>query len=465
VPRTPAHAPGTTVAIGAHLHVPPSAWLLLRVPGGRLSVASGDVLVTGCDALRLITGRASLSAASRVTLATPHGDVTARAPGTRVRLRLGPRRAELTVDAGSAVLRPAAPADGLPLMARRGDLAIAARGAAPRLNVWPFGRSLDERAGRARDHLPPYWADGSGCATGCRPAGARDGWPLRPFHRQHGLRSGLNEWRPSGMHVGIDIQARNRARVYAVQSGVARVLVADGVDERVQVGSYVYWHVNHRVRSGQFVRAHRTVLGTLIPTARHLHLSEVRGGRYVNPLRPGGRVLKPWADTTAPVIGPPVLGRSTGVEVEVFDPQSYREHVGYRTPVLAPAAVAYRASDGDEHDLSGLRFSYRGAHTLEPQARDVVYTNDAYPPGWTCFATRDTCVPRWDYRLTGGFAPALPRGTRYLTIYAWDWAGNTSARRVDLLHPPPRVPGRASAALTRLRAPGECDGACPPGTG
>ena len=31
--------------------------------------------------------------------------------------------------------------------------------------------------------------------------------------------------------------------------------------------------------------------------------------------------------------------------VEAFDPQSFRAQIKYRTPVLAPAALAYRAWD------------------------------------------------------------------------------------------------------------------------
>jgi murein DD-endopeptidase MepM/ murein hydrolase activator NlpD len=425
------------------------------VPGGRLTASAGDVTLADCDVVRVDEGRyvfaaADTAEARRLTISTRHGDVTQVAPASRLVLAFRPRRAEVVVVAGRFVLKPSSPDDGQPLEASRGDLAVAVSGQAPRLNVWPFGRSVDQRPGRASDHLPAFWSHAGACATGCRPAGAQNGWPLRPFNRQHGLRAGMNEWRPANMHTGIDIQARDRAPVYAVQSGVARVLASGGVDERVQVGSYIYWHINHAVRSGQFVTAFKTVVGTIIPSAGHLHLSEVRGGQYLNPLRPGGRVLIPWSDTEAPIIGPPVLGRATGIDVEIFDPQSYREHVGYRTPVLAPAAVAYRAADSKGHDLTGLRFSYRGAQHLGLGARSLVYASDTYPPGWTCFATRDTCVPRWDYRLTGGFAPSIPAGARYLTIYAWDWAGNTSARRVDLRQPPAPIPGRASAASRML---------------
>ena len=54
-------------------------------------------------------------------------------------------------------------------------------------------------------------------------------------------------------------------------------------------------------------------------------------------------------------------------------------------------------------------------------------------PGYLCFALRKICVPRWQYRLAGGLAPRLPLGSlphgRYrLSVYAWDYAGNTTAR-------------------------------------
>ena len=234
------------------------------------------------------------------------------------------------------------------------------------------------------------------------------------------------------MHEGVDIQAQDGTRVYAVQSGTARVLKTGTVDERVEVGNYLYWHVHHRVQSGQFVRAYTTVVGTIINGAGHLHLSELSGERFLNPLRPGGRVLAPWTDTQAPVIGAPTQSRGGRVSVEVFDPQSFRAQIKYRTPVLAPAALAYRAWDSSGRDVTGLQFALRGAQHLPDAARWVVYADDAYEPGWTCFDTRLACVPRWDYRLAGGLAPPLPPTARRLSIYAWDWAGNTSVRDAAL---------------------------------
>ena len=64
--------------------------------------------------------------------------------------------------------------------------------------------------------------------------------------------------------------------------------------------------------------------------------------------------------------------------------------------------------------MTGLRFALRGAQHLPDADRWVVYADDAYEPGWTCFDTRLACVPRWDYRLAGGLAPALPPTARRL---------------------------------------------------
>jgi hypothetical protein len=55
-----------------------------------------------------------------------------------------------------------------------------------------------------------------------------------------------------------------------------------------------------------------------------------------------------------------------------------------------------------------------------------------HSPGFLCFARQVVCKPLWRYRLAGGLAPRLPRynfrGRVRLTVYAWDWAGNVTAR-------------------------------------
>jgi murein DD-endopeptidase MepM/ murein hydrolase activator NlpD len=425
-------ARGAAVAIGAEIHVPRGGWLRLSRRGASLRVGAGALRLE-CEATRIDAGRISLVAPSsdptRAVLATPQAVFTATVAESHADVAVG-RRTRIWVRSGAGRVLSAAGAGRLDTHA--GDAAVVSPGERPRLDTWPFADSGAQRRARRADHLPEFWADGAPCSVGCRPSGARAGWPLRPFHRQHPLRAGLNERRPANMHKGVDIQAQDGTAVYAMQPGTARIMAAGTPDERVQVGNYLYWHVHHRVRAGQFVSAYHTVVGTIINGAGHLHLSELSGERFLNPLRPGGRVLAPWTDTQAPIIGAPTEHSGGLVTVEVFDPQSFRALIKYRTPVLAPAALAYRARDSGGHDVTGLRFALRGSQHLPDPARWVVYAADAYPPGWTCFDIRLVCIPRWDYRLAGGLAPPLPPSARQLSIYAWDWAGNTSVRDVQL---------------------------------
>jgi hypothetical protein len=426
---------GAAIAVGAQIRVPSGGWLRLFRRGATLRIGAG-ALRLDCAATRIIAGRISLVAArsdpTRAVLVTPQAVFTATVEETHADVAVG-QRTRIWVRAGAGRVSSAAGAGRLETHA--GDVAVVSPGEWPRLDTWPFADSGAQRRALKADHLPAFWADGAPCSVGCRPAGARAGWPLRPFHRQHPLRAGLNERRPANMHEGVDIQAQDGTPVYAIQPGTARIVAPGTPDERVQVGSYLYWHVHHRVRPGQFVSAYHTVVGTIINGAGHLHLSELSGERFLNPLRPGGRVLAPWTDTQPPIIGAPTEHAGGRVTVEVFDPQSFRALIKYRTPVLAPAALAYRARDAGGHDVTGLRFALRGSQHLPDAARWVVYAAGAYPPGWTCFDIRRVCIPRWEYRLAGGLAAPLPPNARTLSIYAWDWAGNTSVRDVVLRQP------------------------------
>jgi hypothetical protein len=116
------------------------------------------------------------------------------------------------------------------------------------------------------------------------------------------------------------------------------------------------------------------------------------------------------------VIGAPQRRRGRLV-VEAFDPQSTNALTTYRTPVLAPAALAWRVGGGP------LRWVVRG-RWLQPGAIGRVYAPGARSPGFTCFRYRVVCVPTWRYLLSA----AAPRRGARITVYAWDWAGNLSAR-------------------------------------
>jgi murein DD-endopeptidase MepM/ murein hydrolase activator NlpD len=295
----------------------------------------------------------------------------------------------------------------------------------------PFPPNPADRATRPGE-IPSLYADWLSCSTGCRPYAAELGWPLQPFHRQHPIRAGLNEVRPGSLHVGLDIQARDGQAVYAVQPGYARVLEHTGPNARVQVGNYIYWHIAPAVVTGQLVTPFKTVLGRVLPAYGHLAFSELGArGEYVNPLRPDGTVLSPYVNRAPPEIARPAVAAGGQVVVAAYSPQTFVKRTTYVTPVLGPAAIAYRLYDSRGAPLTPLEWAFRGTHLLPWAERSLIFAPGSGAPGFTCFATRSVCIPRWMYRVAGGFAPPLPAtvtpGRYRLTIYAWDWADNATA--------------------------------------
>lgn len=209
------------------------------------------------------------------------------------------------------------------------------------------------------------------------------------------------------------------------------MLARYGPNARVQVGNYIYWHINPKVSTGEPVTAFRTVLGTVMAGYGHMAFSEIAaGGQYLNPLRPGG-VLRPYVDHAAPVIGAPSVSSGGQVVASAYDPQTFVRKTTYLTPVLAPAALAYRLYDSHGVPVTSLEWSFRGTQMLQFAQRSLIYAPGAQAPGYACFASRTVCIPHWIYRVADGLAPPLPTalapGRYRLTIYAWDWADNTTA--------------------------------------
>jgi len=131
-------------------------------------------------------------------------------------------------------------------------------------------------------------------------------WPLRPFRKQHLIRSGFGEPRfgaeQRNFHFGIDLPAAGATPVYAVAGGTAflepdHVAVLRG-PSRAPDG-FSYWHIVPAVGEHSAVRPDQ-LLGWVKPLWRHLHFAQILDGRWVNPLRPDA--LTPYADPRRPEI-------------------------------------------------------------------------------------------------------------------------------------------------------------------
>jgi hypothetical protein len=143
-------------------------------------------------------------------------------------------------------------------------------------------------------------------------------YPVRPFDRQHPIRGNFGDprtlSRESGFgadtprspgsytfHNGIDISAPTGTAVYPVVSGIARIGYSDEVIVVTGDGRrFQYFHVLPAVRTGQPVRAYRTVIGHVLPRWLHVHLTEIDGYRTHNPVDPGH--LEPYHDRTVPAV-------------------------------------------------------------------------------------------------------------------------------------------------------------------
>ncbi len=134
-------------------------------------------------------------------------------------------------------------------------------------------------------------------------------WPVAPVNRPHPIRGGMNDVRDDvhalGLpHIGVDIQAPDRARVYAVTAGVLNgfTSIGTGPEHFTLAGRYQYWHVTPLLRSGSWVSPGQ-LIGRVLPRFRHVHLTEiVPGCGWIDPRRPNG-VLYNGLNREHPAIG------------------------------------------------------------------------------------------------------------------------------------------------------------------
>jgi Peptidase family M23 len=256
------------------------------------------------------------------------------------------------------------------------------------------------------------------------------GWPVKPFNRQHPVRSFFNDPRigsggSHAFHFGIDVSAPDGTPVYAVEAGTVFLdsgrAVAVVAPDRSH--SFGYWHIVPAVKSHVFVRQHQLV-GWIDKGWEHVHFAERRGGHYVNPLRPGA--LTPYADRVAPSVASaqiaPAATGALGVTVDAFDTPSLRVPGAWADLPVTPVLIQYRLGRAGRSGAWQTAVDFR--HTLLDQKQ----FGSVYAP-----ATRQNHKGepgRYVFWLTRAWQPTT--GAYVLEIRATDTAGNVAHARLAL---------------------------------
>lgn len=195
-------------------------------------------------------------------------------------------------------------------------------------------------------------------------------WPIKPFHVQHAIRGNFDDpralrgsidaegYNPLSFHSGVDIQAPDGTPVYAINAGqvafddASAISVSSPFAFSAAPVVFGYWHIRPVVTPLQYI-VQGQLLGYVIPGAGHVHLSEKRFGRYVNPLRRGG--LTPYRDSVPPVIRGLFAYRcgsvtevpidaTTGcvdLAVDAYDPPPIAPKPPWNEIVLSPARITW----------------------------------------------------------------------------------------------------------------------------
>jgi len=236
------------------------------------------------------------------------------------------------------------------------------------------------------------------------PSAGAYGWPVRPFDAEHPVRGTFGDPRTKfwtgaldadglagtgafSFHNGIDIAAPAGAPVFPVVSGVVSSVSGHLVIVRSGNRVFQYIHIEPVVLAGERVRARRTVLGYVQPSALHVHLTEIVGGRVSNPLAPGH--IAPYRDTTKPRVS----------EILLRDPRASRRV----QPAAVTGAISIVAVASDLPSLPAPGDWYG----LPVSPAFVSWSLRSFDGGWTI---RETVV--------ADFRRVLPFNRDFWRVYA-----------------------------------------------
>ena len=254
------------------------------------------------------------------------------------------------------------------------------------------------------------------------------GWPIKPFDRQHPVRGFFGDPRIANhgesrqFHFGIDISAPNGTPVYATISGVVSIhplhpttilVVGDtGVE-------FSYWHVVPLVRGGERAVPYRTVIGHIEAPYGHVHFSEKRTGRYLNPLRQGA--LGPFADATTPTVRSVAL-RSGELVAETYDETPLAVPRPWHDLPVMPALVRWRLLDARGRVVIGWRTAVDFRLTI-PHA-------SVFDDTWASGTTQNHVRAPGRYRLA--LTHDLPEDRYVVEVAVSDTRANASRQRFPL---------------------------------
>jgi hypothetical protein len=257
-------------------------------------------------------------------------------------------------------------------------------------------------------------------------------WPVKPFRVQHPIRGFFgdprisNHGRTRQFHFGVDISAPNGTAVYATLTGTAYIHPLHATTVAV-VGrdglEFSYWHVVPTVRNGQHVVAYETVIGRIEEPYGHVHFSEKRAGRYLNPLRPGA--LGPYADHTTPEV------RSIAVRDGLLVAEAYDEtplavpRPWHDLPVM-PALVRWRLLDTSGRPVSSWQVAVDFRLTIPPASQ--------FDRIWAPGVTQNHVRAAGRYRLAlDRFVDERTLDGRIVEVAVVDSSGNASRSRFPAL--------------------------------
>jgi murein DD-endopeptidase MepM/ murein hydrolase activator NlpD len=287
------------------------------------------------------------------------------------------------------------------------------------------------------------------------------GWPVKPFDRQHPVRGSFADPRSifrgnptlhslmtsrcaCSYHQGIDIAAPDGTDVYAVRSGIARLVTPDWVEVDSGGGSaFQYWHIHAAVKVGDRVQARHTILGQILRGSEHVHLTELANGKPVNPLASGH--IGPYSDLTVPRVGaiafrqrdagsdllPEYLHGTVEIVADAADTPAVAVPGKWNGLPITPAKLTYRIEAFPTGQIVIPETTAVDVTRGLPAASDMWHT---YARGTHMNMVKMGVHRYWYqpglylFKLAADFdTHTLRDGVYRITVTAWDTAGNHSS--------------------------------------